>query len=543
MTNSVQADIVILGGNVITVDPVKPKAQAVAVKFGKIVAVGQDDELRPLVGTDTQVVDGRGKTIIPGLIDAHCHVPAGGREAFQVDCRPSVVSSIIELKKAIRDKVQTTPKGEWIYGSGFDDTKMAEKRSITRTDIDEVVPDHPVWIGQVSSHWAITNSAGLRVGNLTQDSPDPKGGKYGRDPNTGELNGIIYEAAMDMFAKGRNPLIPYPKPEQYGEALKVMCRQAVSMGITSFGDANVVPHSLEAYQAVLAAGELSVRVNLLYRVLYLDDLLKAGMRTGWGNNMLRLGAIKYTGDGAVAGRTAYLSEPYIGTKDDYGIMKVPPELLNERVMTVHKAGCQMAVHANGDRYIGITLDAYEKALQAYPRENHRHRIEHCTVVNPEILARIKRLGVVAVPFGSYIYDHGEKMKYYGAKRVSMMFAHRSFLDMGIPVAGSSDHPAAPSWAPLVGIQSCVTRKSSTGELLGPEQRITPEEALRVYTMGGAYASFEEKIKGSIEVGKLADMVVLGDDLTKVDPEKIKDIPVIATMVGGKLVYERPLAQR
>jgi predicted amidohydrolase YtcJ len=242
------------------------------------------------------------------------------------------------------------------------------------------------------------------------------------------------------------------------------------------------------------------------------------------------------GDGAIAGRTAYLSVPYEGTTDDYGILAIATDVLEERVMTAHKAGFQVAVHANGDRIINMTLDAYEKALRAHPREDHRHRLEHGTVVNPEILARMKRLGVAVLPFGSYIYYHGEKMRFYGEKRLSMMFAHRSFLDNGIIVGGSSDHQCAP-WPPLAGIQSCVTRKSHTGELLGPEQRVTPEEALWIYTMGSAYTSFEEKIKGSVEVGKLADLVILGEDLTQVDPETIKDIPVMATMVGGAFVYE------
>ena len=540
MANSGHADLVILGGNVITVDPAKPKAQAVAVKFGKILTVGQDDELKPLVGANTRVVDARGRTVIPGLIDAHCHVMAAGRRQLQVDCSPNAVSSIAEIKEAIADTARTTLKGEWIQGTGYDDTKMVENWYLNRADLDEVAPDHPVWVRHVGGHMSTTNSFGLRLANLTKDSPDPVGGRYGRDPDTGELNGVIYEAAQRMFTGGSNPLIPYPTPEQDREAIKWVCNQAASIGLTSFTDAMVDPIMLRAYQAALASGELTIRTYMLVSVDSLDYLINAGLQSGFGNNVLRLGAIKIVADGAIAGRTAYLSEPYIGTKDDYGILAISPEVLNERIMTAHKAGFQIAVHANGDKCIELTLGAYEKALQAYPRENHRHRIEHCTVVNPELLARIKRLGVAAVPFGSYIYYHGEKMGYYGAKRLSMMFAHRSFLDMGIPVAGSSDHTCAP-WFPLAGIQSCVTRKSYTGELLAPEQRLTPEEALMVYTMGGAYASFEEKIKGSIEIGKLADLVILAEDLTKVDPESIKDIPVVATIVGGESVYENELA--
>jgi predicted amidohydrolase YtcJ len=493
MANNGYADLVIRGGNVITVDPLNPRAQAVAVKFGRILAVGRNDEMEPLIGRDTRVTDVAGKTVIPGLIDAHCHGMSAGRSALQIDCGPDAVSSIAETKKAIMERCKATPKGEWICGFSYDDTKLAEKRLLKRADIDEVAPEHR------------------------------------------ELDGTVYETAQEMFTRGTDPIIPPLKPEQDREAIKLMCSRATSIGITSAAEAIVDPIMFRALQAALGGGELTMRIYMLFHVDYLDDLIGAGLRTGFGDDWLRLGAIKILGDGAIAGRTAYLSEPYVGTEDDYGIIATPPEKLDEELMTAHKAGFQIAVHANGDKYIGMTLDAYEKAIQAYPREDHRHRIEHCTVLNPELLSRIKRLGIVAVPFGSYIYYHGEKMGFYGEKRLSMMFAHRSLLDAGVPVGGSSDHTCAP-WFPLAGIQSCVTRKSYTGEVLGPEQRISPEEALWVYTMGSAYASFEENTKGSIEEGKLADMVVLEEDLTNVEPEQIKDIPIMATMVGGRFVY-------
>jgi predicted amidohydrolase YtcJ len=535
MANNGYADLVIRGGNVITVDPLNPRAQAVAVKFGRILAVGRNDEMEPLIGRDTRVTDVAGKTVIPGLIDAHCHGMSAGRSALQIDCGPDAVSSIAETKKAIMERCKATPKGEWICGFSYDDTKLAEKRLLKRADIDEVAPEHPVFIRQVSGHIGMANSQALTKANLSKESPDPVGGKLGRDPATRELDGTVYETAQEMFTRGTDPIIPPLKPEQDREAIKLMCSRATSIGITSAAEAIVDPIMFRALQAALGGGELTMRIYMLFHVDYLDDLIGAGLRTGFGDDWLRLGAIKILGDGAIAGRTAYLSEPYVGTEDDYGIIATPPEKLDEELMTAHKAGFQIAVHANGDKYIGMTLDAYEKAIQAYPREDHRHRIEHCTVLNPELLSRIKRLGIVAVPFGSYIYYHGEKMGFYGEKRLSMMFAHRSLLDAGVPVGGSSDHTCAP-WFPLAGIQSCVTRKSYTGEVLGPEQRISPEEALWVYTMGSAYASFEENTKGSIEEGKLADMVVLEEDLTNVEPEQIKDIPIMATMVGGRFVY-------
>ena len=535
-SRSGNADMVILGGNVITVEPANPRAQAVAVKFGRILAAGQDDEIRRLAGSDTRVVDASGMTIIPGLNDAHCHVLPTGRSHLLVNCGPDVVSSIAEIKRLVAERTRTTPKGGWIVGFGYDDTKMAEDWYLNRADLDQVATDHPVLIRHVGGHMSTANSVGLRMAGLTRDSAYPVGGKFGHDPGSGELNGVIYETAQRVFHTGSSPLIPRPTPEQDREAIRWVCRQAARIGLTSFTDASVDPLGFASYQAALASGDLTIRTYMLLGVDFLDSFVGAGLRTGLGNDMLRVGAIKIVGDGAIAGRTAYLSEPYEGTTDDHGILAIAPDVLEERVMAAHRAGFQVAVHANGDRIINMTLDAYEKALRALPREDHRHRLEHGTVVNPEILARMKRLGVAVLPFGSYIYYHGEKMRFYGEKRLAMMFAHRSFLNYGIAVGGSSDHQCAP-WPPLAGIQSCVTRKSHTGEVLGPEQRVTPEEALWIYTMGSAYTSFEEKTKGSIEAGKLADLVLLDNDPTQVDPETIKDIQVKATLVGGAFVYE------
>ena len=531
-----KADLIIRRGNVITMDPAKPRVQSIAVKFGRILATGPDDELEPLAGPDAHVIDAAGQTVIPGLNDAHCHVLPAGRSSLLVDCGPDAVSSLAEIKRLMAEKASRTPAGEWIVGFGYDDTKMAENWYLNRQDLDEAAPDHPVWVRHVGGHMSTTNSAGLRAAGLTKEAHDPVGGRYGRDSVTGDLDGVVYETAQRQFARGPNPLIRRPTAEDDRQAIRWVCQRAASLGLTSFTDASVDSQGFQTYQTARLSGDLSIRTYMLLSVDILDSLISSGLRTGLGDDMLRVGGIKIVGDGAIAGRTAYLSEPYEGTTDDYGILAIDPKALDERVMAAHRAGFQVAVHANGDRIIDMTLDAYEKALSAYPRDDHRHRLEHGTVVNPEILARMKRLGVAVLPFGSYIYYHAEKMRFYGSERLSMMFAHRSFLDNGIMVGGSSDHQCAP-WPPLAGIQACVTRMGHTGELLGPEQRVTPEEALWIYTMGSARTSFEEGIKGSIEQGKLADFVLLGADPTQIDPRTIKDIPVVTTVVGGEIVYQ------
>jgi len=298
----------------------------------------------------------------------------------------------------------------------------------------------------------------------------------------------------------------------------------------------VTPAEIATYHAGREAGKLSVRVDMMIFDAHLAALRELRLRTGFGDEWLRIGGIKSFVDGAIAGRTAWLSEPYAGRPDDYGIPTKTPEEIERIVLDAHRAGFQVEVHANGDRAIDVVLTAYEKALREQPRQGHRHRIAHCPVVTPALLERIKALGAVVLPFSTYVYEHGDKMAEYG-KRISMMFAHRSFLDCGIPVAGSSDNPCATE-DPLLAIRTMVTRRSADGEVLGPEQRISPQEAIRIYTMGSAYASFEESIKGSIEPGKLADFVLLSADPCRVPAEEIHQIRVERTFVGGAEVYSQ-----
>ncbi|MCK9358129.1 MAG: amidohydrolase [Dehalococcoidia bacterium] len=535
------ADVVILGGNVVTIDPANPRAQAVAVQFDRIVAVGTDDELKPLIGAGTQVVDARGMTVTPGFIDAHCHpLDAGRRSLLRADCGPDKAPSIAAVKQALAKQARATPPGDWVLGFGYDEAKLPEKRLLTRADLDEVTREHPMFVEHSSGHISMLNSAGLERGNLNRESPNPEGGSYGRDA-AGDLDGCVFETGQDKFI-GRgsyrgHALIPDPTPEQDRKALKLACTGAAGLGITGWHEMLSDPTMLRAFQTARTRGELSVRVTAYIYIDYLNEVTGAGLQSGFGDCMLRFGGIKLLGDGALSGRTAFLQEPYVGTTDNYGVQGIRTDVMNAQILAAHRAGLQIGIHANGDRFVGMVLDAYEAAITAYPRPNHRHRIEHCSVMTPQLLARIKRLGLVAIPFGEYIYYHGEKMSSYGPKRLEMMLPHRSFLDAGIPVAGSSDYPCGP-WSPLVAIQSCVTRKSRAGEGIGLGQRITAEEAIRVYTLGSAYASFEETIKGSIKVGKLADFAFLGKDPTTADPDEILGIPVLATMVGGKFTYRK-----
>ena len=529
------ADTVIQNANIITIDPRRPDAQALAIHSGKFIEVGDNDSVRDLVGPSTEVLDLTGKTVVPGFIDAHIHVLSSGvRHVVAADCDQR---SIRAVQEALRDRARRLPPGEWIQGFKFDDTKTAENRFLTKQDLDDVSTDRPIFVAHRASHVFYLNSKGLKMIGLTSDSPDPPDGRLGRDPSTGELSGVIYErGAMAMV----RPHLPPVTPEVQRQGLRTICRMLNQAGLTSVHDPRVTSDDLLTYQDGRDDGELTLRVYALMSSDHFPKLFPAfrdaGVRSGFGDELLRLGGMKMGVDGAIAARTAYLSEPYIGSEDDHGILVQSPEECESRIMEMHRAGFQIGVHANGDLAIDMVLTAYEKAQAAYPRHDPRHRIEHCTVVNPDILSRMKALGCVATPFCTYVYHHGEKMQFYGEERLEWMFAQRSFIDYGIISTGSTDYPPGP-FEPLLGIQSCVTRTDSAGRVWGPSQKVSVEEALRLYTINGAYASFEENLKGSIEVGKLADLVVLGEDPVSVDPMTIKDIPVLRTMVGGNVVYQ------
>jgi hypothetical protein len=522
-------ETMILDANVITVDEHQPRAEAVAIGQGRFVTVGTTDEIRALAGPKTEVMDLAGKTVVPGFIDAHLHALGSGvSHTISVDCD---LRSIGEIQAALREQAGETPAGEWVRGFKFDDIKTAENRSLTRQDLDAASCEHPVFVSHRGGHTFYVNTVALDRAGVTKETADPPGGKLERDGETGELTGVVHERASGLVRSD----MPSVTAEVRREGLRRICRMFNAAGLTSVHDASVSSADLETYQEGLAAGELTMRVYMLMSSSCFGALRDSGVRTGFGNEMLRVGGIKYFADGAIAGRTAWLSEPYEGSTDDCGIRVTEPEAIEAAALEAHQAGFQVCVHANGDAAIDMVLTAYETALAAYPRENCRHRIEHCTLVNPSILERMARLGCVATPFNTYIYHHGEKMKYYGEERLRWMFAHRSFLDSGIMSTGSTDYVPGP-YEPLMGIQSSVTRTDQSGKVWGENQKVTVEEALRIYTLHGAYASFEEDIKGSIEVGKLADLVVLGDDPTAVDPHTIMDIPVEMTMVGGRVVF-------
>jgi predicted amidohydrolase YtcJ len=525
-------ELVVLNATVHTVDERQPKAEAFAVQHGKFIAVGSTAEVRKLTTASTKVLDADKMTIVPGFIDAHTHpAMAGISELLEVNCDRRTIA---EIKEAIRARAAKALKGEWVLGFKYDDTKLKDGRPLTRADLDEAAPQHPVRVVHRGGHTAVCNSLAFQLAGVDRKTPDPEGGKFGRDEK-GELTGFVAEKANAAFDKLARPREAGPKQRQAG--VKLIAELMTAAGLTSVHDAMCGKDHFIAYQDALADGELGFRVYVMAVADLYQELQTAGLRTGFGDERLRVGGVKLFCDGSASERTMRMSQPYVGRPNDYGILVTTQERLNDQVAAAHAARWQVGVHANGDVAIDMVLKAYELAQRLHPRPDPRHRIEHCTLVNPALLKRIAAAGAIPTPFYTYVYYHGDKWAQYGEERVRWMFAHRSFLDHGIKVAGASDHVPGP-YEPLMAIQSMVTRKDYRGRTWGENQKITVAEALKVGTLHGAHASFEENLKGSITEGKLADFVVLAEDPHQVDPERIKDIKVVRTVVGGRTVHPK-----
>ncbi|HUE97444.1 MAG TPA: amidohydrolase, partial [Longimicrobiaceae bacterium] len=405
----------------------------------------------------------------------------------------------------------------------------------TRRDLDEAVPDHPAMLAHRGGHTGVYNSKAFEMAGVTTETPNPDDGRfYVAD---GELTGLVASRARAVFDRVGRRMAITRETRQAG--VKLISERMTAAGITSVHQTGMGSAALVALQDAYRAGELRFRMYAFPSGgsdLY-GNLRGAGVRTGFGDERLRIGGVKFSADGSASERTMRMGTPYVGRPDDYGILTMSQEEIDDAVEEAHRNDWQIGIHANGDVTIGMVLNAYERVQREWPRARPaRHRIEHCSLVNPELLRRIAAAGVVPTPFWTYAHFHGEKWVEYGHEKMEWMFAHRSFLDHGIPVAGASDYPPG-AFEPMMAIQSMVTRKDLRGNVWGPGQRITVAEALRVGTVHGAMASHEEEIKGSITAGKLADFVVLGEDPHSVDPDRISGLAVVRTVVGGETVHE------
>ncbi len=530
-----EPDFVLLDGTVYTVEEDQPVAEAFAVKDGYFVAVGSSDDVMNLVGPDTEVFDAAGMTVTPGFIDTHLHPAETGAELITKVALN--LRSIDALKEALAERAAETPPGEWVLGFMYDDTKYRDGRQITREDLDEAEPGHPVKVKHRGGHIAWYNSRAFELAGITVDTPDPPGGRFYR--RDGRLDGKVAETANRVFD---DLLPPPPSREIRRRGVARVSEMMTAAGLTTIHEGAATPAYITAYQDAYHAGEMRFRAHMMVSGKPvpgspgLDGLIAAGVYSGVGDEWFEIRGAKFSADGSCSGRTMAMSTPYKGRPDDYGILTMTQEETDEAVERAHRHDFQIVIHANGDRAIEMVLNAYERAQTNWPRPDPRHRIEHCTLVDPRILRRIEELGVIPEPFSTYVHFHGNKWAEYGEEKMRWMFPHRSFLDYGIRPTFGSDYDPGP-FEPLMGIQSCVTRKDMNGRVWGPNQRITVDEALRVGTINGARASFQEHEKGSIKAGKLADFVVLADDPHTVDPDTIKEIEVVRTDVGGSTMHE------
>jgi len=533
-----EADVIFTHGSVITVDPSDRLCEAVAVSGTRIAAVGSSREVEKWKGSATRVVDLQGRSLLPGFIDAHCHPGYYGATKMQIRCGLPEVLSIEGLKLEIQRRAAHLPPGSWILGRGYDQHQLAEKRHPTRWDFDEVAPNHRVFITRVCGHMSVANSLVLAEFGITRDTPDPHGGKIARD-SRGEPTGLLLEHAHIPIRMSTQP--SYADLEK---GMKLMNQDFLSRGITSAQDASGRNlDEIRLFQRGVQESWLQVRIYFMVRtsgttIQVGESYLQSGLVTGFGNERLRLGAYKLQMDGAGSGGSAAMREAYPGDRSNFGILHMTQEELDELVMKGHKAGYQVGVHAIGDRAIEMTLESFRKALRQCPRENHRHRIEHCGILDDSLMDQMKELGVIPALGIPFLYELGDSyVRSYGLDRLNGAYPLRSLIGKGIITAMSSDAPVIDP-NPMHGIYFATTRKTPSGQAIAPEEAVGLLQAIRAYTAYGAYASFEENLKGSIEIGKLADLVVLSRNILQIPREEILKIKVDLTMIDGQVVFNR-----
>jgi predicted amidohydrolase YtcJ len=506
------ADLVLKNARVMTMVADRPAVAMVAVEGDSISYVGSDQELDSFVGPGTRVIDCAGRAVLPGFNDAHLHLFSLVGKLLSIDLGPGSVQSIEDIKEKIREKARNTPRGTWLSGAGFNEFYLVEKRYPTRRDLDEAVPDHPVFLSHRSMHACVLNSLGLEMAGIGRETAEPPGGRIERDVATGEPNGILI-GMLDYIRRG---VMPPLSEAELDRAISTLDRSFLSLGITSVQDATVT-NDLARWERVcrlVLNRQLRSRVTFLAGAPYWKDFQKMGLKTGSGDNLMRLGAVKF-----IPGAPKDQAE------------------LNDTALGIQQAGFQLAFHAIEEGEVTAAVSALEYVDSQSGVKGRRHRIEHCSECPDYLLDRIKKLGAVIVTQPPFIYYSGERyLVTVPESRQPWLYRLKSPLELGIVVAGSSDAPVAYE-NPMIGVYAAVTRRAASGQLLLREERIGIEQALALYTVNAAYASFEEKIKGSLAPGKLADMVILSSNPAQLPPEDLKDVKVDMTIIGGELVWE------
>jgi hypothetical protein len=537
-------DLILYNGKIRTFVTDTSNSEAIACSAGRIVATGDSDDIRRLAGPDTRLIDLRGRPAIPGLTDTHVHLSEKGTAEMElVDCRDFYVGvrSIADILQRLTNAAAGAPKGSWIvaHGSPMQDFRLTDKRFPDKRDLDSVVPENPVSIS-FGAHITIGNSKALEAAKITSSTPDPAGGHIRKDPQSGEPTGELHERAQLILKK----VAPEFNYLQLKDGIVFALNQCLERGVTTVHDIVRYAEPVRAYQEIYKEGRMHARVSILPRVIESmiesKSLIELGLITGFGNEWLRVGGVKMSIDGGITGRNACFYEPYEDDEHNHGIIRIQQDELNETVRRCHTAGLRCCVHAIGDRAFDMALDAYENAIGKSPRKDHRHRIEHMGnwLATQERMQRMVRSGIVAIPniaIGYYVGD--AILDCVGEKRLTKAFPFRTLLRNGVTIAGGSDSPGYWPVDALRDISACVSRKMRWGEVWVPEERISVAEAFAMHTTTASWVGFEENDKGTLEAGKLADIAVLAEDPFEIQPEKIKDLKVEMTIVGGEIKYQ------
>lgn len=531
-------DLIIFNGKIITNTAAFHIAEAMAVQGERIIAVGATADITRLAGKQTRRVDLQGRAVIPGLIDTHTHALDWARSVVrdEVDLSFPKVKKIEDVVRAVGERATKLKPGEWIVGTSWDDAKLDERRYITRQDLDRVTPANPVYLTHVSGHLAAANSLALKLANVTTATPDPRGGVIEKDAR-GQLTGVVKDTAMGLVGG----VLPPPTREDSIKALAHLSQAAAEVGLTTIHDIALMPDDFAAYQEAYRKGVLKIRVQMAPLVTGLKDVerLKAmGIHTGFGDAHLKFGAIKTFTDGGMGARTIAIYPPGVQNESqNTGLLLWKSEDLENAHQQLAALGWQLATHAIGDRAIDQVLDSYAKLARLHAGRDMRNRVIHCGIATPAIQKRLKELNTLVDSNPPFVYWIGSWFEKYGAERVRWSYPAKSYFDNGIIASGGSDvyvTPISPWW----GIWAAVVRREiKSNQVIAPEERVSARQALQMYTVNGAYAGFEETIKGTLETGKLADFVVLDRNPLEIPVDELKDIKVVATFVGGQAIFE------
>jgi hypothetical protein len=539
------ADLVVQNAFVRTLDAGDRAVQAIAVRGERIIGLGTNDELSALIDRQTRVLDAGGRTVLPAFIDTHSHFnDAALTREYRIDYETLQPYTLAEALAPIRARAIAQPLGTWIEAANFNEHLLAEQRYPTRWELDEMAPDHPTMISSIGWHMVAANSLALKLAGISRDTADPPGGKIDRHER-GEPTGVLRERAKGpLDPRAPNSVVPPMSADQRLAALRAAQRYHHAHGIVGVHVMIREPAEVQDFQRLRAAAALKLRVQLLIRGVEartrLEDVLALGLGSGFGDQWLSLGGIKLSVDGACIWRNAAVYDEYPCDPGNHGIVRIEQDELDEKVALCHQAGLRVAVHAIGQRAVDMALDAFGRALEAAPRADHRHRIEHAYLpTRPGQFERMRALDLLLSTQPSFIESFGDGWRHvFGEDELGGVMPLKTALALGLRVQGNSDFPCSPL-NPFLHLRSAVARRTRQGATLDPAEAISVSRALRLLTTEAAYAGFAERQAGSLELGKLADLIVVSEDPFTAPADALDRVQVDATVAGGELVYQRP----